>query len=86
MIAGARNRRLALLDQHRRGAGRIEHQEVLAPLPDALLDQPQIEAVFAEHQANEARMRAEGVMKQREHAAFAVRLGRLTKRSKPPKA
>ncbi len=39
MIAGARHRRMAFLDQHRRRAGRIEQQEFLAPLPDPLLDQ-----------------------------------------------
>ena len=43
----------------------IEHQEVLAPLPDPLLDQAHVEAVFAERQADEARMRAERMMKQR---------------------
>ena len=35
-----RNRRRALFHQHRRGAGGIEHQEVLAPLPGPLLDEP----------------------------------------------
>ena len=48
----------------------IERQKGLAPFPDPLLHQPQIEAVFAEHQANEARMRTERMMKQRVHAAF----------------
>ena len=70
MIAGAGYRRVALGHQDRRGAGRIEQQKCLAPLPAALFDQPQVEPVFAEDQANEARMRAERMMKQREHEAF----------------
>ena len=67
--------RPAFGDQHRRGAGGIERQKRLAPLPDPLFHQPQIEAVFAERQADEARMRTERMMEQREHEAldnFAV--------------
>ena len=45
--AGAGNRRLAFRHQHRRGARGIERQKRLAPLPDPLFHQPQIEAVFA---------------------------------------
>ena len=68
--AGAGNRRQALGDQHRRGARGIERQKRLAPLPGPLLHQPQIEAVFAERQADEARMRTERMMKQRVHAVL----------------
>jgi len=46
--------------QHRRGARRIERQKRLAPLPGALLHQPQVEAVLAEGKPDEARMRADG--------------------------
>ena len=67
---GAGNRRPAFVDQHRRGAGGIERQERLAPLPGPLLHQAQIEAVFAQHQADEARMRTERVVIEREHAAL----------------
>jgi hypothetical protein len=55
--------------------GGIQSQEFLAPLPDPLFHQPQIEAVFAHGQANEARMRTKRMMKQREHESldkFAV--------------
>src|ERR1700712_4833964 len=65
--ARARDGRKAGSRQHRRGARRIERQKRLAPLPDALLDQPQIEAVLAEGEADEAGMRTEWVVKQREH-------------------
>ena len=68
--AGAGNRRVALGDQHRRGAGRIERQKRVAPLPGALFHQPQIEAVFAERQADEARLRTERVVKQRVHGGL----------------
>src|SRR4051812_13923682 len=83
--AGAGDGRKACGRQDRRGARRIERQERLAPLPDALLDQPQIEAVLAEGEPDETRMRAEWMMKQREHEAldrFAV----LNKLSLPGKA
>ena len=56
------------VDQHRRGAGRIEHEEILAPLPHPLLDRARGEAVLAEREADEAGMRAERVMEQRQHA------------------
>ena len=37
MTAAARYRRVPFIDQHRRGAGGIEDEEILAPLPDPLL-------------------------------------------------
>ena len=40
----------------------IEREKRLAPFPGPLFHQAQIEAVFAEHQANEARMRTERMM------------------------
>ena len=46
----ARNRRLAVGHQHRDVAGRIEQQELLAPLPEALLDMACLDAVFTENQ------------------------------------
>src|SRR6476620_4821538 len=67
---GAGNRRLALGDQHRRGGLRIEREKRLAPLPDPLLYQPEVEAVLAQRQADEARLRAERVVKQREHGVL----------------
>src|SRR4051795_12384790 len=83
--AGAGDGREARGRQHRRGARRIQRQERLAPLPGPLLHQPQIEAVLAEGEPDETRMRAEWMMKQREHEAldrFAV----LNKLSLPGKA
>ena len=56
------DRRLAFDEKHRRGSGRIERQKTLAPLPRPLLLQLQLEAVFTQRQADEARMRTEGVM------------------------
>ena len=56
------------VDQHRRGAGRVEHEEILAPLPDPLLDRARGEPVLADREAHEARMRAERMMEQRQHA------------------
>src|SRR5216684_566764 len=73
--SGAGNRQLALCYQHRRGGRGIERQKRLAPLPGPLFHQPQIEAVFSQRQADEARMRTERMMKQREHEVlghFAV--------------
>ena len=67
--AGAGNRRLAFRYQHRRGARGIEREKGLAPLPDPLFHQPHVEAVFAQRQPNEARMRAERMMEQREHGS-----------------
>src|SRR6185295_4894528 len=83
--AGAGDGRKARGGQYRRGPRRVERQKRLAPLPDALLHQPQIEAVLAECKPDEARMRTERVMKQREHEAldrFAV----LNKLSLPGEA
>ena len=48
--AGARDRGLALFDQHRGRSGRIEREEALAALPDPLLHQARGKAVFAEDQ------------------------------------
>ena len=53
--------------QHRGGSRRVEDEELLAALPGPFLDQLQVEAVLAEHQANEPRLRAERMMEQREH-------------------
>src|ERR1700726_4322952 len=66
----ARNGRPAFGDQYRRGARGVQCEKRLAPLPDPLFHQTQIQTVFAERQANKARMRAEWVMKQREHEAL----------------
>src|SRR6202012_3732983 len=76
-----RDRWLPLGEQHRRRAGWIEREETFPPLPGPFLHQAQVEAVLAEHEANEARMRAEGMVKQRVHVTFLVCLRRLTKRS-----
>jgi hypothetical protein len=67
---GAWNRRKSLGRQHRGRARRIKRQEGLAPLPAALFHQLKVEPVFADDQANKARMRAERMMKQREHEDF----------------
>jgi hypothetical protein len=65
---GARDRRMPLGHQHRGGAGGIEHEEILAPLPDPLLDGARGEPVLADREPHEARMRAERMMEQRQHA------------------
>src|ERR1700738_492613 len=71
--------RQALGDQHRRGSCRVQGEKGLPPLPCALLHQPQIEAVFADDETDESRMRAERMMVQREHAGLVV-FRSLTKR------
>src|SRR5215208_4200229 len=71
---GARHRRMALLDQHRRLAFGIERQEFLAPFPHALLDEPWRDAELAQREPHEARMRTERVMKQCDHGPAAIRL------------
>src|SRR6202022_3331628 len=82
--SGAGNRGLALRYQHRRGGRGIEPHKPLAPLPDPLFHQPQIEAVFPQRKADEARLRTERMMEQREHESldhFTV-----IKKPSPPKA
>ena len=64
---GARNRGPAFCDQDRRGASGVQGKKRLAPLPRPLFHEAQIEAEFAKRQTDEARMRAEWMMKQREH-------------------
>ena len=65
---GARHRRMAFLDQHRRRAGRIEREEFVAALPYPLLDEPRRDAVLAEREPDEAGMRTERMMEQRQHS------------------
>src|SRR3979490_747625 len=65
--SGAGNRRPAFRYQHRRGARGVQCKKCLATFPGALVHQPRIEAVFAQREADEARMRTERMMKQREH-------------------
>src|SRR5450759_2774004 len=57
--AGTGNRGPAFRYQHRRGARGVQRKKCLAALPHPLFHQPQIKAVFAERQADEARMRTE---------------------------
>ena len=64
------DRRLLVVHQNRRRAGRIEQQKCLAPFPAALFDQLQVEPVFARDQADESRMRTERMMKQRKHGPY----------------
>src|SRR5204862_7542858 len=65
--ADAGNCGITFGDQDRRGTRRIEREEGFAPFPGPLFHQAQIKSVFAEDQADEARMRAERVMVQRVH-------------------
>src|SRR5262249_32329610 len=70
---GAGNRGVAFLHKHRRGARRVENEEFLAPLPHPLLDRARGQAVLAERQPHEARVRAKGVVEQRQHRALRGR-------------
>ena len=51
-------------------AGGIEFEERLAALPHPLLDQPDFEPVLGQRQPDEARVRAECVLQQRQHGAI----------------
>src|ERR1700736_4256044 len=68
--ARARTRRAAFGDQHRRCAGWVQHQKRLAPFPGPLLHQTKVQTVLAKYEPYKARMRAEWMVKQREHAAL----------------
>ncbi len=70
---GARNRRKSVSHQDRRGARRIEHEKPFAPLPGPFFHKAQVEAVFAQHQANEARMRTERMMIERVHEILGAK-------------
>ena len=48
----------------------LSSRKRLAALPDPLLDQAAFEPVLGQRQPDEARMRAERVMEQRQHEAF----------------
>ena len=90
---GARHRRIALGHQHRRGGGRIEHQELLAALPDPLLDGAVLEPMLGQRQPDVSRMRAERMMEKCQHGALrlradaagirAVQTNRAAKKSQP---
>src|SRR5215472_10559112 len=67
-----RNRGTAFLHHHRSRAGGIEDEKFLAAFPHALLDRARGEAVFAERQAYETRVRAERVVEQCQHAALRI--------------
>ena len=58
---------MPLVQQHRRGPGRIHGEELLAPFPRGFLDQGRIQPIFTEREAHEPGMGAEGMMEQREH-------------------
>src|SRR5216684_7369444 len=83
--SGAGDRRLAFRYQHRCGARGVQRKKRLTALPGPLFGQPQFEAVFAERQADEARMRAERMMEQREHAGLEY-FARLKNLSTPEAA
>src|SRR5262249_16168485 len=65
---GPRDCRRALLHSHRSGARRVEDEELLTALPHAFLDCPCGGAVPAKRQPAKARMGAEWVMEERQHA------------------
>jgi hypothetical protein len=77
----AGNGGVAFLHQHRRGAVGIEGQKLLAALPHPFLGHPCGDAILAECQAYETRVRAEWVMKQRQHAA--LRIAAISRRADP---
>ena len=83
MMCAPGNRRMAVLHQHRRRPVRIERQEALATLPGPLLDQLRRRAVFAQHDAHEARMRAERMVEQYHHGG-AVPVATINRSAKPP--
>ena len=60
-----------ILDENRRGAGRVQHQEFVPPLEGALLHEVGFEAKLRQDKPDEARMRTEGMMVQGRHAAFS---------------
>ena len=64
---GARQDGAIVLDHHRRRAFRRHQQKFAPPLPGPLLDQLRLDSHFAEREADEARMRAKGVMVKRDH-------------------
>ena len=68
----SRHRGKALGDQHRGLAGRVEDQEVLAPLPDPLLGKFGLKVEFGERQPREPGMGAEGVMEKGQHPASRI--------------
>ena len=72
IIGGARHRRMALLDQHRRGAGGIEHQNSSRRSQTRSSTSAASRPYSAERQAHEARMRAEWVMEQRQHESCVI--------------
>ena len=74
MMPAPRDRRKAVRHQHRRGARGIEQQKPFAPFPGTFFHQPQVEAMFAQHQANEARMRTERVVKERVHEILELKI------------
>ena len=61
------HRRVAFFDQHRRRAGGIKREKFGPALPWALLDEPRRQAVLAQRQPDEARMRTERLMQQGQH-------------------
>ena len=71
MTVGAGHARRAVLDHDGRRALGAEQQEIAPPLPRPLLDQRRLDAVLAERQPYETRMRAERMMIKRDHAEAA---------------
>src|SRR5204863_6834124 len=69
---GAGNGGRTFLHQHRRGAGRIEGEELLTPFPNPLLHHLSGNAVLGQRQAHESRVRAEWMMEQRRHSAVRM--------------
>jgi hypothetical protein len=69
---GAGNGRHALFDQDRRGAGGIELEELRPPLPYPLLRELYRKRKLVQRQPDKARMRAEWVMEQRQHAVASM--------------
>ena len=69
----ADDRHVALGQQDRQRAGRVQRQELLAPGPRLFLDQSQLLAILAESEADEATGGEHGMMEKRQHGSAMIK-------------